>query len=83
MTALRDQLPNAQPWPVTPPDEFWLHRWHWLRDDDGFLLVGSWHHIDGWLLDWSGRANPECMAGWTYVGVVREPDPPFFLENLT
>lgn len=74
MAKLSEQFPNYQPWPVKPPDEHWLKRWHWLRDEDGFLGVFAWHHRMGWHMDWSGKAEPEIMEGWEYVCPVHNPE---------
>lgn len=65
-------FPNTQPWPVKPPDEHWLKRWHWLRDEYDLFIV-DWHHAHGWHLGWSGKLDPEDMEGWTYVAPVAEP----------
>lgn len=74
-TAVSVQFPNNQPWPVKPPDEHWLKRWHWLRTDEGDFHLAAWTHQYGWHWDWSGKPDPEGMTGWTYVGPVSEPHP--------
>ena len=67
------QFPNTHPWPVKPPDEHWLKRWHWLYDQDGELYLADWTWQYGWHWGWSGKPDPEDMTGWTYVGIVKEP----------
>ncbi len=30
-----EDFPSDKEWPVVPPDEHWLKRWHWLKDEEG------------------------------------------------
>jgi hypothetical protein len=62
-----EQFPNTQPWPVKPPERHWLHRWHWLLDDDGAFYLGQWNWKFGWHFGWSGKPDPEDMDGWRYM----------------
>lgn len=75
-TPLSTQFPNTQSWPVVPPDEHWLKRWHWLRDEDGFVRIAAWVYKFGWHWDWSGKPDPEDMQGWTYIAPAEPPKEP-------
>lgn len=74
-TPLSTQFPNTQPWPVKPPDEHWLKRWHWLQDQD-LLLVAEWHWNIGWHFGHSGRPDPDDLAGMVYIAPAEPPRPP-------
>lgn len=73
MTRISQKFPNPQNWPVVPPDEYWLERWHWLKTEDGDMHLASWTHQFGWHFDWSGKADPPDMIGWTYASPARPP----------
>jgi hypothetical protein len=79
---LSTRFPNCQPWPVKPPDEHWLKRWHWLRTNEDDLHLAAWTHRLGWHLDWSGRPDPEDMTGWTYVAPAEEPKAHRYVPRL-
>ena len=66
-------FPNTTAWPVKPPDENWLKRWHWLRDEDGRAFLAQWHHEFGWLWGWSGKPDIEDMEGWVYLEAAQPP----------
>lgn len=70
-----ERFPPGVIYPVMPTDEHWLRRWHWLREDDGQLCLADWHWQFGWHWGWSGKADPEDMEGWHYVGPAEIPTP--------
>lgn len=62
-------------WPVVPPDEYWLYRWHWLSDEDGMPYLLDWYYRGGWHGGINGRPDPEDMEGWTYLEPALPPTP--------
>lgn len=72
------QFPTDKTWPVVPPDEHWLKRWHWLRCEDGRAYLAHWYHKSGWHWGWSGMPETEDLGGWVYL----EPAAPPLGERL-
>ncbi len=73
MTRPSKSFPPSVPYPVMPPDDYWLLRWHWLKDTTGDTRCVNWSHLFGWHLGHGGRLDPDEMAGWEYVAPAVPP----------
>ena len=69
-----ERFPPGIIYPVMPPDEHWLKRWHWLQDEDGDFYLADWSHQFGWHWGWSGNADPDDLVDWRYVGPASPPE---------
>jgi hypothetical protein len=72
-TTLAEQFPPDRQWPVVPPDEHWLKRWHWLKDEEGCAYLAFWYHKGGWHGGWNGKIDPDDMEGWSYIALAVPP----------
>jgi hypothetical protein len=66
-------FPTQLAYPVVPPEDYWLLRWHWLKDSGGDLRCFCWSHLFGWHGGHGGLLGADEMEGWAYYAPALPP----------